>query len=111
MRLFLYGTLLDPRTLAERAGEPGLGTRLSPAVLRGWRRVQTRDRRYPTLARNPAGEVRGAVLCVPAEARRRLHAYEGPGYRLVRVIAESGGGPVPAHAWIASPATRRTWRS
>jgi len=110
MQLFLYGTLLDPRTLARSAGEPALASRLRPAVLRGWQRVRARNSRYPTLARDPDGKVQGAVLSVPAAACRRLQAYEGPDYRLVRVLAETRGKPVPALAWIASSASRRAWR-
>lgn len=110
MRLFLYGTLLDPRTLAERSGDPALPSRLAPAMLCGWRRVLAQDRRFPTLVRDRAGIVDGAVLTAPAAACRRLHAYEGPGYRLVRVSARTGSGPVPAFAWIADTATPRPWR-
>jgi gamma-glutamylcyclotransferase (GGCT)/AIG2-like uncharacterized protein YtfP len=110
MQLFLYGTLLDPRRLAQCAGAPALASRLRPAVLRGWRRVLARNSRYPTLALDPDGEVQGAVLTVPAAASRRLQAYEGTDYRLVRVLAETRGKPVPALAWIAPSATRRTWR-
>ena len=110
MLLFLYGTLLDPRTLARRAGEPALRARSEPALLRGWRRVLARNSRYPTLARDPGGMVQGAVLTVPAAACRRLQAYEGRDYRLVRVVAEARGRPVPALAWIAASATHRAWR-
>ena len=39
MRLFLYGTLLDPDVLARRAGTPGLGARMVPATLPGYRRT------------------------------------------------------------------------
>jgi gamma-glutamylcyclotransferase (GGCT)/AIG2-like uncharacterized protein YtfP len=111
MQLFLYGTLLDPRRLAARAGNPALPLRAAPAVLRGWRRVAAAGARYPTLARDPKGEVAGAVLAVPAAAVARLQAYEGPEYRLVRmrVCARAAGRPVAAYAWIA-PASRRPWR-
>jgi gamma-glutamylcyclotransferase (GGCT)/AIG2-like uncharacterized protein YtfP len=110
MRLFLYGTLLDPRTLAARSGDPALAARLLPARLDGWRRVVGKDGRYPTLVRDRAGRVDGAVLAVPAAALRRLQAYEGPRYQLVRVLAKTADGPVAARAWIAGAASQRPWR-
>jgi gamma-glutamylcyclotransferase (GGCT)/AIG2-like uncharacterized protein YtfP len=111
VRIFIYGTLLNPRTLAERSGHPALASRLQPAKLGGWRRVPAKDGRYPTLVRDRAGRVDGAVLVVSAAAFRRLQAYEGPRYQLMRVLAETQGGPVPAHAWIAGTANRRIGRS
>lgn len=110
MRLFLYGTLLDPRTLAERAGDPALAARLQPAALRGWQRMLSSDPRFPTLLRDRAGKVDGAVVTASAAAIRRLQAYEGHGYQLVRVMAETPTGAVAAYAWIADNATRRLWR-
>ena len=110
MRIFVYGTLLDPRTLAERSGDPVLAARMQPAMLAGWRRVLGTDGRYPTLVRDPAGRVDGAVLVVSAAALRRLQAYEGPRYQLMGVLAETPGGPVAAHAWIARAARRRIGR-
>ena len=110
MRLFVYGTLLDPRILAERSGEPALALRMRPATLGGWRRMAGKDGRYPTLVRDRAGRVDGAVLIASAAALRRLQAYEGPGYHLVRVLAEARSGMVPAHAWIGGAASPRTWR-
>lgn len=110
MRLFVYGTLLDPRTLAERAGDPVLPSRMRPATLSGWRRVPAKDGRYPTLVRDRAGRVEGAVLVASAAACRRLQAYEGPGYQLMRVLAETPRGPVPAYAWITGTMAGRIWR-
>lgn len=108
MRLFLYGTLLDPGRLAHLGGDPGLPARLRPAVLRGFRRVAGTGG-YPTLVPDRAGRVEGAVLGVSAAALRRLHAYEGPRYRLTPVRAETEAGKLPACAWIAGAATRRAW--
>jgi gamma-glutamylcyclotransferase (GGCT)/AIG2-like uncharacterized protein YtfP len=80
MRLFLYGTLLDPDTLASRGGVSGAPTRLVAATLRGWKRVKMRDECYPTLRRDRTGSVRGAVVTVRAQMLARLAAYEGPAY-------------------------------
>lgn len=100
MRLFLYGTLLGDRRL-------GVGT---PATLTGWRRVVLRGTRYPTLRRDRSGAVSGAVVKVPAPVLRRLIAYEGPAYRLVRVVVQTASGKTAAYAWIAPGGTRRPWR-
>jgi Gamma-glutamyl cyclotransferase, AIG2-like len=78
MRLFLYGTLL---------GDPKLGASM-PATLPGWRRVELRGTRYPTLRRDRRGAVSGAVVDVPSRLLAHLAAYEGPRYRLTRVVAD-----------------------
>src|SRR4051812_4842133 len=109
MRLFLYGTLLDPCTLAARSGNPDLPARLVPASLPGWQRVVCRWGPYPTLRRNRTGVVDGAVLRVPASALARLAAYEGPAYRLSRVVVHTPNGKTVAHTWIAPGGTRRAW--
>ncbi|WP_162530612.1 gamma-glutamylcyclotransferase family protein [Rhodovastum atsumiense] len=105
MRLFLYGTLVDPRRLAGFAGRalPRL-----PARLPGWRRVALPGGRWPSLRRGP-GEVEGVVVTVDAATLRRLTAYEGPAYRLVRLWVRTARGGLPAYAWIAPGTTRRPW--
>jgi len=104
VRLFLYGTLLDPVVWARRAGIPG---RVTPATLRGWRRVCLRASPYPTLRRG--GSVAGVVRDVSAATLRRLTAYEGPRYRLTRVVVATPRGKTAAWTWIAAAATRRPW--
>jgi len=100
MRLFLYGTLLGDRKLGPSV----------PATLTGWRRVALRGTRYPTLRRDRQGAVTGAVVDVPAPVLRRLVAYEGPTYRLARVVVQTAAGKTAAHTWIAPGGTRRAWR-
>jgi gamma-glutamylcyclotransferase (GGCT)/AIG2-like uncharacterized protein YtfP len=109
-RLFLYGTLLDPATLASCGGHAALPLRHAPATLHGWRRVAARGGRYPTLRRDRAGVVHGAVLAASARVFARLAAYEGPVYRLVRVVVWTGKAKTAAHAWVAPGATRRPWK-
>ena len=104
MRLFLYGTLLDPAVWARRAGTLG---RTTPATLSGWRRVCLRASPYPTLRRG--GSVAGQVRDVSAATLRRLVAYEGPRYRLTRVVVATPRGNTAAWTWIAAAATRRPW--
>ena len=78
MRIFVYGSLLDPGVLAKRAGEPRLATRLAPALLPGFRRTGLRHSRFPTLRRDPAHVTEGATVEIGAAALWRLSAYEGP---------------------------------
>ena len=107
MRLFLYGTLLDPRVLAAHGGGPG--ARLAPATLAGWRRVRLRRSAAPTLRRDPGARVSGALLEAGAVAVGRLAAYEGPQYRMVRVRVQTEQGTQPAFAWVAPGGSRRPW--
>jgi gamma-glutamylcyclotransferase (GGCT)/AIG2-like uncharacterized protein YtfP len=102
--LFLYGTLLDPATLASFAGRDLPGTR---AMLAGWRRVTMAGGRYPTLRRG--GCVAGVVVSVDAATLARLSAYEGPAYRLTPVVVRTARGNTRAHAWIAPGGTDRPW--
>lgn len=104
MRLFLYGTLLDPAVWARRAGAAGPTI---PARLRGWRRVRLRASPYPTLRRG--GSVSGMVRDVSAATLRRLVAYEGPRYRLTRVVVATPRGNTAAWTWIAAAVTHRPW--
>jgi gamma-glutamylcyclotransferase (GGCT)/AIG2-like uncharacterized protein YtfP len=110
VRLFLYGTLLDADVLAARGGEARLASRLAPATLHGWRRVALPGGRYPTLRRDRAGVVHGAVLAAPARVLARLAAYEGQAYRLARVVVRTANGKTAAHAWIAPGGTRLRWK-
>jgi gamma-glutamylcyclotransferase (GGCT)/AIG2-like uncharacterized protein YtfP len=105
MRLFLYGTLLDPALLARFAGRP---IPLIPATLHGWRRVALPGGRYPTL-RRMRGMVIGAVATVDGRTLARLTAYEGPAYRLRPLIVSVARRKTVAQAWIAPSGTRLDW--
>ncbi len=105
MRLFLYGTLLDPPLLAALAGRV---VPLTPATLHGWRRVALRGSRYPTLRRGRE-TVEGALATVDRRTLARLASYEGPSYRLISVIVRTARGNMAAQAWIAPGGTRRRW--
>lgn len=110
MRLFLYGTLLDAATLARHSGDPNLPARRVPATLHGWRRVALPHAGWPTLRRDRAGVVTGAVVNVTAAAARRLAAYEGDTYRLLPVVVATVNGKTAARTWIAPGGTHRPWK-
>jgi Gamma-glutamyl cyclotransferase, AIG2-like len=104
MRLFLYGTALDPRILARRSGDPALPQRCQHAVLRGWRRVTLAHTRWPTLRRCAKAATAGKIVIAGAAALRRLAAYEGPEYRLQRLCIDRR---TPVWAWIARGGTQQ----
>ncbi len=105
MRLFFYGTLLDTSLLTTLAGRT---VPLTPATLRGWRRVALLDGRYPTL-RRARGTVKGALVTVNRLTPARLAAYEGRSYRLTPVIVRTAWGNTAAQAWIAPGGTLCDW--
>ncbi|MBW4093412.1 MAG: hypothetical protein HIU82_20275 [Proteobacteria bacterium] len=110
MRWFPYGSLRDPAVLARCAGMPGLADHAAPASLPGWRRVARARSPWPSLRRDRGGRVGGVVLAVPAVARGRLRAYEGPDDRLCQVVVVTRRGRRAALAWIAADAARRPWK-
>ncbi len=111
MRLLVYGTLLDAGTLASHSGQFGSPLRSVQATLHGWRRVAVRGGRYPTLRRDRNGLVHGMLVDVSARAMGRLAVYEGPAYRLTRVVVDTPNGKTSAHTWIAPGGTRRDWKA
>jgi len=106
MRLFAYGTLLIPGRLAGLARAPA-----AAAVLDGYRRVALRGGRWPGLRRAWRGQVAGRVLCLDAALARRVRAYEGPGWVLIRVVVRIGRRDTAVFAWVAPGATSRPWPS
>lgn len=113
MRLFLYGTLLDPRRFAAVAGSAAPLRAGRTAVLRGMRRVVLRGTPWPTLVPDARGRVEGRVVRVGPAVFRRLSAYEGAPYRLRPVTPSAGGRALRAFAWIAPPgraALAEPWR-
>jgi hypothetical protein len=110
MRLFLYGTLLHPATLAARSGDPTLPRRCAPASLHGWQRVVLPAVPWPTLRRDRTGVVTGALVDVSATAAARLAAYEGDSYRLMPVVVTTASGKTAARTFIAPGGTRRPWK-
>nr|WP_294554244.1 gamma-glutamylcyclotransferase family protein [uncultured Rhodopila sp.] len=105
VRLFLYGTLLDPALLRRFAGR---AVPLTAATLHGWRRVSLQGTHYPTV-RRARGTVSGAVATVDRAALTRLSAYEGPRYRLTPIVVRTARGEQAASAWIAPGGTLRDW--
>src|SRR5262245_36929624 len=84
MRLFFYGTLLDPDVLAAVVGPLAAKITVTPARLDGWQRRRARGRSYPIIHPVAGDSVAGVVTsALVPEAVARLSAYEGPGYGLM----------------------------
>lgn len=109
MKIFLYGTLMDPAGFGYCAGRP-LRTAPVPAVLPHYRRVHLRGARYPTLRRARGHAVHGVIMRVNADMLVRLQAYESLRYRQIHVRLRTPGGPVRARCFMGDAPTRIAWR-
>jgi hypothetical protein len=95
---------MDPAVARRVAGEDRFVQEARPALLPGWRRALLRGTPFPTLVRDASAAVHGLLAEVPPAVLQRLHAYEGPLYRFVRVRVFCDGATIAARAWIAPPA-------
>lgn len=103
MRVFLYGSLMDPEVARRVAGEDRFVREARPALLPGWRKVPLRDTPFPTLVRDEASATHGLLAEVSPRTLARLHAYEGAAYRFLPVHVLCDGRWLAARAWIAHP--------
>jgi hypothetical protein len=101
LRVFLYGSLMDPAVFAAVAGTAAPLAAARPALLAGWRRVTLRGTAYPTLVQARGGATDGLLVTLSPSLLPRLHAYEGGLYRFLPVRVLSEGHLVAARAWIA----------
>ena len=110
--LFVYGTLVDPRRLAEVLGHPHPGEVLR-ACLRGYRRVASPSYAFPFIVADPAARVDGLLVMdlAPADLAA-LDAYEEVDagvYRRVPVEVDvwgcgSGAARLTAETYAVGPA-------
>lgn len=103
MRVFLYGTLMDPEVAQRVTGEDRFVREARPALLPGWRKVPLRGTPFPTLVREEGAATHGLLAEVPPGVLARLHAYEGAAYRFLAVRVLCAGRRLAARAWIAHP--------
>ncbi|MCS6921646.1 MAG: gamma-glutamylcyclotransferase [Elioraea sp.] len=106
MRIFLYGTLMDPEVARRVSGDDRFVREAQPALLPGWRKTLLRGTPFPTLVPDDGSVVHGLLAKVSPRTLARLHAYEGRLYRFVTVHVLSAGRRLAARAWIAPP-----WRA
>ena len=119
MRLFFYGTLLDPDVQSLVLGRV-LGPRdLIPANLRHFRRVYIAGRAYPMILPHRGGVVDGTVAVhLSKDDLARVALYEGDDYRLERHAVFPTGedqrpAVTPVFAWLfrSRPTTRPSTRA
>jgi gamma-glutamylcyclotransferase (GGCT)/AIG2-like uncharacterized protein YtfP len=106
MRLFFYGTLLDPDVRHIVLAEEIERLTIRPAVLGGYRRVRARNGDYPVLVRRTAGRVPGELVeGLSPEGLLKLAHFEGPDYlpREEAVVVAGGGRSA---AWVLVPRRR-----
>jgi gamma-glutamylcyclotransferase (GGCT)/AIG2-like uncharacterized protein YtfP len=113
-RLFVYGSLVDPRCLDEVLGRKHLGERLS-ATLDGYRRVTSTSYEYPYIVEASEERVRGVlILDLNADDIQVLDRYEevdtGVYRRQIVEVQAWGCGPRPmrlgAFTYVAGPTLR-----
>lgn len=114
MKLFFFGTLMDPDIRAIVLGRDFDPDRIQPAIVQGFRRVFVAGRHYPMLLRHALGWVEGTLVTgVDAQALHRLQVYEGWEYALRPIqVQTKAGHKVMAHVFMCPPgieAKPRPW--
>ncbi|MBK8175725.1 MAG: gamma-glutamylcyclotransferase [Rhodospirillales bacterium] len=102
MRLFFYGTLIDPEILQAVLRRRVDRSCRCRAVLAGYRRVFRRGAVYPVLVPADGARVEGVLVHrLSARDVARLSAYEGKDYRLAPISVNLGAGrSVSAQAFL-----------
>lgn len=97
MRYFFYGTLTDSELREALLG----GVAVSPARLRGWKRTALPGVPWPGIMAAAGAHVDGVVTALLTQRqRRRLHRYEGRGYRCAQVAVCTAGRMVQAALFV-----------
>ncbi len=114
MRVFFYGTMMDPDVRRLVLGDRAAELEIRPALLPGFRRVAAARGDYPMLLRRAASRVGGQLAdgLGQADLQRLMH-FEGPDYLPSR---EAVIGPSGERRWacVLLPrsgvrASRRAW--
>ena len=114
MRLFVYGTLMDPDVRAIVFDDPALAVAEDRARLNGFRRQAILGGLAPVLLPHPHGAVDGVLLPAPGErAMARARHFEGRHhYRLAERPVQASGACVTAAVFLPTAQVRplsRTW--
>ena len=114
MRLFFYGTMMDPEVRRIVLSGEAEALTIRPARLGGYRRVCAGSGDYPLLVRRTAGQVHGELVCgLSPEGLCKVAHFEGPDYRPEeRTVIDEAGRRVSA--WVMLPrnpaqATNQAW--
>ncbi len=114
MRLFFYGTMMDPEVRRIVLAGEAEALMIQPARLGGYRRVCAKPGDYPLLVRRTAGRVHGVLVGgLSPEGLCKVAHFEGPDYRPEeRTVIDETGRRVSA--WVLLPrspaqATNQAW--
>ena len=93
-RLFVYGTLKDPRVQERVIGRKFRGVN---DILEGYAvsKIKLGLREYPVLIKKAGSEVEGLVLSITADDLKLTDCYETPAYERRKVLLKSRKG-----AWV-----------
>lgn len=90
MNLFTYGSLMFPEVMRTVTGR---SFRHAEGTLSGWARYRMRDKPYPGIIPDAAGETPGVVFRdVDAETVAMLDAFEGAWYERIGVTVRTQAG-------------------
>lgn len=109
MRLFAYGTLMEPAVLTAVTGQQFPSR---PAVLRGYDRYRVRGTVYPGVLPEPGTATRGVVYDqLDTDTVARLDAFEGALYDRLRLHVEvddtpATGSQITAAVYVIRPTAR-----
>lgn len=104
MRLFFFGSLMDPDLFAVAVGRPLGDFDTAPGILSGFRRRKVRGENYPILVPHPGGRVEGLLVDrLTAAEIDRLHFFEGGEYALSPLpVVDREGNHAGAHAFVST---------
>jgi hypothetical protein len=104
MRLFFFGTLMDPDLFALVIGRPLAGFATRPAALVGLQRRKVKGESYPILAPQPDGHVDGLLVEGFTDAEMdRIRFFESDDYTLQPVtVALADGSRTEAQIYASA---------
>lgn len=103
MRLFFFGSLLDPELFEAVVGRPMASAVRAPARLGGWSARRVRGEDYPILVRTPGSHADGWVVAGLSWAEiDRVQFFEGDEYDLTPVTV-AVPGPAAGAVLAVSP--------
>ena len=110
MRLFFFGTLLDPELFALVIGRPMADFQIRSAALPGRQRHKVRGESYPILVPQPDGAVEGLLVEGFSTAEmERMQFFESDDYALQPVtVALADGSRVDAQIYATTGALQDT---
>lgn len=104
MRLFFFGSMMDPDLFAVAVGRPVDAFAVAPGVLHGYERRKVRGESYPILVPHPGGRVDGVLVDGLTDAEiDRIRFFEGGEYDVRPLpVTDRDGEPAGAYACVST---------